>query len=132
MAYQYLTIKDIKDRTTEVDDCWEWPTKSKLGYGTVYLKDHKKTMLVRRLSYTIVNEKIQDGMVIDHLCRNTSCVNPEHLEAVTPKTNILRGVSNSAVNAKKEFCIRGHNRWGKQRKGRRCLECHRLKRIGAI
>lgn len=40
--------------------------------------------------------------------RNTCCVNPDHLEIVTSKENILRGASFSAVNAAKTHCVRGH------------------------
>lgn len=44
----------------------------------------------------------------DHLCRTPRCVNPLHLEAVTPLVNTLRGDSPSALNAKKTHCKRGH------------------------
>lgn len=47
-------------------------------------------------------------MTVDHLCRNTSCVNPAHLEAVTNKENTLRGLTVTAINAQKTACAAGH------------------------
>ncbi len=44
----------------------------------------------------------------DHKCRVTCCVNPDHLEAVTNRENVLRGTSFAAVNARKTSCIHGH------------------------
>jgi hypothetical protein len=66
------------------------------------------TLLAHRVSYERYVGPIPEGAHLDHLCRNRACVNPEHLEPVSVQTNILRGVSPSAVNAAKTECLRGH------------------------
>jgi hypothetical protein len=87
--------------------CWQWTgPKSGAGYG--YFTDKREKISAHRLSYEIAKGKIADGLVIDHLCRNTLCVNPDHLDAVSVKVNIIRGTSPSAKNSQKTHCKRGH------------------------
>lgn len=50
---------------------------------------------------------IPDGLVIDHLCRNPQCVNPMHLEPVTPEENTRRGIGGWNTRAK-THCPQGH------------------------
>lgn len=94
-------------RIGSMEDCWVWiGYKVNSGYG--YFK-HKGTMYpAHRVSYWIHKGKVPEGLCLDHLCRNKGCVNPEHLEAVTNKENVLRGVGISAQNARKTHCARGH------------------------
>lgn len=69
-------------------ECWEWlGAKSGEGYGNFTTHHKGKTYKAHRLSYQLMNGYIPEGLVIDHICHNTSCVNPSHLRAVTRKQN---------------------------------------------
>ena len=108
--------------------CWVWTsaTKTKDCYGVFYLK---KTIAAHRFSYELVKGKIPEEYELDHLCRNPTCVNPNHLEAVSHQENIKRGES---FNRNKTNCKRGHpleeyNLILIQHKGRtfrNCRICH--------
>lgn len=58
--------------------------------------------------YEVENGTVPPGHVVDHRCRNRACVNPAHLEAVTSYVNTLRGEGPTARNARKRFCVNGH------------------------
>jgi hypothetical protein len=115
--------------------CWEWTgIASKIGYGQFIIKENGvwRRVGVHRYSYERFIGPIPPGLHLDHLCRNSRCVNPTHLEAVTCRENCLRGIAPSAKKARQTHCIWGHelnekNTYHKSSHGRRaCRVCHKV------
>jgi len=94
-------------KVTVTPECWIWRAHcGPNGYGRFWTGT---TMgYAHRWAYEFFVGPIPEGLELDHLCRNRACVNPSHLEPVTKKTNIMRGVSLPAQNAIKTHCLRGH------------------------
>ena len=117
------------------------------GYGAVRIGGEK--IGAHRASYLLTYGTIPDGLQIDHTCHTESidcpggdtcihrrCINPSHLEAVTPRENTLRSRGLPALNALKTHCIHGHEftpentKWRRRsgaphRTWRQCRTCHR-------
>lgn len=111
--------------------CWEFTGSKSNGYGKVQRGGVK--MPTHQFTWTRLVGPIPDGLEVDHLCRNRPCCNPEHLEPVTHRENVLRGESPCAKNAKKTHCSKGHeytpeNIMKKYLPARQCLECYRESR----
>jgi hypothetical protein len=88
-------------------DCWEW-TAFRDGNGYGRLQIDGLAAKAHRVSYELSVGPIPDALPLDHLCRNPPCVNPDHLEPVTHRENILRGVGMGAINARRTHCAHGH------------------------
>jgi HNH endonuclease len=87
--------------------CWLWTAHcSRDGYGRLW--DGERRVSPHRWIYSELVGPIPPGLEMDHLCRTRNCVNPEHLEPVTHRENILRGVSPPALHARKTHCPQGH------------------------
>lgn len=90
--------------------CWYWAGgKTKLGYGV--FRWNGRSGCAHRWAYESLVGPIPEGLDLDHLCRNPSCVNPDHLEPVTTGENIRRGIgwwTVSALQRDKTHCPKGH------------------------
>jgi hypothetical protein len=87
--------------------CWLWTGYiDRDGYGLITFMG--KTRRAHRLTYELLTASIPDGLTIDHLCRERSCVNPDHLEPVSQGVNVMRGDTLPAKQARQTHCFRGH------------------------
>lgn len=119
------TVAAMFAKITFQNGCWIWNgSKDPKGYGRVSIKYiTKRPLLVHRVMFAWLVEPLVDARVIDHyVCNNPSCCNPEHLELVTQKENILRG--RWGDNSRKTHCKRNHKLPLSDKSGlRRCRIC---------
>lgn len=84
--------------------CWLWTgAVLNTGYGQ-FAQSPGRNIGAHRWSYLHVVGQIPDGLHLDHLCRVRNCVNPAHLEPVTPLENVRRGIG----HGHETHCLRGH------------------------
>jgi hypothetical protein len=70
--------------------CWLWfGCVNSKGYGQ--MKTPTRAVLAHRFAYEQFRGPLMVGFVLDHLCRQRCCVNPDHLEQVTQAVNLARG-----------------------------------------
>jgi len=128
-----LTIKQITRLFSKIiidsNGCWNWQgAKDARGYGFFAVGDYQTR--VHRIVYAWTIAPVPKGVAsrkiaqIDHLCRNTSCCNPVHLELVSQRTNVARGTSPIAEAMKRTECVHGHPlSWTRNGKRRECKTC---------
>lgn len=89
------------------DGCVLWPgVIGRDGYGLSSV--NRRRMVAHRRVYLVAVGSIPDGMQLDHLCRVRLCVNPAHLEPVTPRENTARARELVAVADPRTHCVSGH------------------------
>ena len=134
----------LADRGAGPNACWPWRGHvTRNGYGRV--RKAGVLHIAHRLSVELDGREIPDDMHVDHTCHNRDltcnggitcphrrCVNPAHLEVVTPQTNILRGRGLAALNAARDTCpaghpLAGHNLLNTAGTYRVCRECKRIR-----
>ena len=129
-----LLDDDVQERLFSkfaiTDGCWEWTAaRNARGYG-LFTIERGHQISAHRAVYISLRGEIPSGLVTDHLCRNPGCVRPDHLDVVTQRENVLRGVSPAAWNAVVRACRRGHrydqsNTYRTPSGGRQCRTCRR-------
>jgi hypothetical protein len=124
----------FESKIERTETCWLWHgTVTDKGYGHFWLDG--RMVSAHRRSYELYVGEIPEGLTLDHLCRVRRCVNPDHLEPVSNRENVLRGASPPALQAAQEACHRGHPfdeantyRW---RNSRQCRACRKFINRGA-
>jgi hypothetical protein len=116
---------EVRDTGYETP-CWLYQGAKTLGYGRIQLTCSRTLAMAHRVAYELFVGPIPNGLDIDHLCRNPSCVNPTHLEPVTAKVNAERG-----ERANRSHCPHGHpydeaNTYWRRTGGRGCRACRRV------
>lgn len=133
----YESLDDLPERFWSkvhktASGCWEWTGASVKRYGQWSIA--RKPIYVHRLTLALsTGVDLTPEVHVDHLCRNPPCCNPEHLEAVTLKENVLRGSGHTAINARKTQCINGHafdaaNTYRSPKGSRECRTCRAARR----
>jgi hypothetical protein len=122
-------------KVVKSDGCWLWTAAlSTGGYGRAYFDG--RVQQAHRISYELLVGPIPEGLHIDHLCRERHCVNPSHMEPVTPGENVLRGVGPAALHAQMDNCTHGHPLSGENVRidangWRSCMACDRRRALDA-
>lgn len=114
------------------DGCWEWAGSRFVGagYGQFVAPESCRA---HRYAYIRMIGPVPRELVLDHLCRRPWCVNPQHLEPVTVRENVLRGCGLCAENARRVKCVHGHDLSGDNLlqigRRRRCKTCNRVRAL---
>lgn len=105
-------------------NCWEWTAgKTGRGYGAFWPTPRAQKS-AHRYCYEAFHGKVDQELHMDHLCRNIVCVNPAHLEPVTPKVNSDRGEGPCGIHARKQCCPKCGSDYSLDGKGGRfCKPC---------
>ena len=131
-----LTASERLARKTVITPgCWPFVgSRLPKGYGTITLRTAQgvKTVYAHRVAWEREHGPIPEGMEIDHLCNNPSCVRLDHLQCVTPMQNNRRSASVSALYGRRDRCKHGHeftleNTRPGPRNSRRCRACDRTR-----
>jgi len=120
-------------KVEKTETCWLW-TKHKMPNGYARFWVDGIQVYAHRFSFALMHGQIAEGLTVDHACRVRHCVNPSHLEVVTRRENVLRGVGITAKRARKTHCPQGHPYSGSNLyqigRHRQCRTCQKVRDIG--
>lgn len=98
----------IEDRGYETP-CWMWALSlDGRGYGQAWSPETGKPGRAHRAMYEQEVGQIPEGLELDHLCFQTACVNPRHLEPVTGIENARRQADRRVGNERIEEILHLH------------------------
>ncbi len=122
-----MTVKRLRDLANKTP-CW-LPSLAPSSGGYVKKRIRGQWVQFHRHMYELFKSPIVAGAVLDHLCRNRWCCNPDHLEPVTHRVNLLRGAGLAATNSVKTKCPAGHlysrkNTYVTSKSQRSCRKCN--------
>ena len=106
---------------------WTGPQGGSRAYDSIRFRG--KTTRTHRLAYQSCYGPIPAGFELDHLCRNTLCLNVQHLEPVTHKENIRRGLTANQTHCKRGHLLSGYNVYftPKAPTRRNCRACNNIR-----
>lgn len=111
--------------------CWVWTRALSKGYGQKWVDG--RTVKAHTWSYERAYGPVPDGLVLDHLCRQRDCVNPDHLEPVTQGENMRRAMTPTMIAFRTGICVRGHpytpeSAYYRADGSKQCRVCERIAR----
>jgi hypothetical protein len=124
-----MSLDRFWNKVDATGPCWLWTAcTSGNGYGGFQLDG--RLQAAHRVAYELLVGPIPEGMQLDHLCRVLICVNPDHLEVVTCRENLMRSpIAPASVNSRRVRCVHGHELSGanlRMSNGKRqCRACER-------
>lgn len=104
MGKRGKTITPLEDRfwpkvdKSDLKGCWVWlGAKRSTGYGVINLGGRGVGLAqAHRVAWNLLVGPIPEGMMLDHLCHNPVCVNPDHMRVCSNTENSRN--SNLGVN----------------------------------
>lgn len=118
---QPLVLRILNNIYIDENECWIWRRRlDRYGYGQIEItrRPERRSTKAHIVAYEVFVGPIPSGHTIDHLCRNRACCNPDHLEVVTRKENIQRGIGygRTGVKVAETHAVIGGNHPGRKKK----------------
>lgn len=126
----------VPEQRPELGPCWPWQGSINVRWGYGYFHwSAGLNLRAHKVAYVLARGLFPTNLVLDHLCRNRACVNPDHLDPVPQGVNCRRGMTGRAPgttgerNKAKTHCPHGHEYSAEntrlQGRRRHCRACER-------